>query len=186
MADRVPPGADVIELGAGEGRNLVFLAETRDSRGTAVDFAPTALQQAEQLAAARDVPLDTVQADVRTWTPGTRWDVVIVTFVQLLPDERPRLYHLMRQIVRPGGRIFAEWFRPDHLRGDFARMGPSAADRMVPADEVRAAFEGFALERCEPVDITLQEGPRLRGPAAVLRLAARAPALPVEAPGRTS
>ncbi|NBB74225.1 MAG: methyltransferase domain-containing protein [Bacteroidetes bacterium] len=175
VADRVPPGADVVELGAGEGRNLIFLAETRDCSGTAVDFAPTALQHAEQLATTRTVALEVIQADVRTWGPARRWEVALVTFLQLLPGERPRLYRLLQQIVRPGGWVFAEWFRPDHLTGDFARIGPSAADRMVPAAEVRSAFANWSIERCAPADVMLQEGPRLRGAAAVLRFAAQAP-----------
>jgi len=32
-------GVDVVKLGAGEERNLIFIAETRNGRGTAVDFA---------------------------------------------------------------------------------------------------------------------------------------------------
>lgn len=127
------------------------------------------------MAAAHDVTLETVQADVRTWQPHRQWDVVLVTFVQLLPDERPGFYQLIQQIVRPGGWVFATWFRPDHLRGGYDRMGPSAADRMVPADEVLAAFDAFRIVRCKPADVTLREGPRLRGRAAVLRLAVQAP-----------
>jgi len=175
VADRVPRGADVVELGAGEGRNLIFLAEARNCSGTAVDFAPTALQHAKELATTRAVALDVIQADVRAWAPARRWDVALVTFLQLLPDERPRLYRLLKQIVRPGGWVFAEWFRPAHLAGDYARIGPSAADRMVPAGEARSAFAGWSIARCAPADVMLQEGPRLRGAAAVLRLAAQAP-----------
>lgn len=164
-----------MELGAGEGRTLIHLAATRGTHGTAVDFAPTALRQAEALADEKDVALDTVQADVRTWQPDRRWDAVLVTFVQLLPDERPRLYRLMQQLVRPGGWVLAAWFRPDHRRGDYARIGPSAADRMVPVSEVRAAFDALRIDRCAAADVTLREGPLLRGRAAVVHLAAQAP-----------
>lgn len=179
MAGRLPHGAAVVELGAGEGRTLIHLAKTRGCHGTAVDFSATALQQAEALAADRSVSLDTVQADVRTWQPTAQWDAVIVTFLQLLPAERPRLYRLMQQIVCPGGWLLAEWFRPDHLRGDYARVGPSAADRMVPVAEVRRHFRACTIDRCAARDVTLREGPLLRGPAAVVRLAARVPEGPV-------
>lgn len=175
QADRIPRSADVVELGAGEGRTLVYLAGERDTHGTAVDFAPTALEQAKELADAHGVALDTVQADVRTWQPTRCWDVVLVTFVQLLPHERPAFYQLMRRIVRPGGWLIGEWFRPDHLNGAYARIGPSAADRMVPVEELRAAFAACTIERCEAADVDLAEGQRLRGEAAVVRFAARAP-----------
>ena len=53
------------------------------------------------------------------------------------------------------------------------RLGPSTADRMVPVDEVRAAFADDEILQCEAVDAELHEGPLLRGDAAVVRLVAR-------------
>lgn len=175
QAGRIPTGADVVELGAGEGRNLIYLAAERGCRATAVDFAPTALQEASALAGRHSVPLRTVQADLRAWQPDQRWDAVLVTFVQLLPHERPALYRLMQQCVRPGGWVLGTWFRPDHLEGNYDRIGPSAADRMVSLDEVRRHFDGFSMARCAAVDVTLTEGPRLRGASAVVHVAAQAP-----------
>jgi SAM-dependent methyltransferase len=168
-AHRLPPESEVVELGAGEGRTLVWLARDNGHRTTAVDFSDEALATAARWAEEYDLPLDIVQADVRTWAPERQWDAAIVTFLQLLPDERSRLYRLLRRIVRPGGWILAEWFRPDHLNGNHDRMGPSTADRMVPVDEVRAAFSDDEILRCAPVDVHLREGPLLKGNAAVLR-----------------
>jgi len=185
QTERIPRGADVVELGAGEGRNLIHLAETRDGHCTAVDFAPTALREAEALAALHGVPLRTVQADLRAWQPDRRWDAVLVTFVQLLPHERPAFYRLMQQCVRPGGWVLGTWFRPDHLEGDYARIGPSAADRMVSPDEVRDHFHAFSIAHCAAVDVALAEGPRLRGPSAVVHLAAQAPPAEGASPGRS-
>lgn len=172
QAHRIPHGAAVVELGAGEGRNLVYLAEERGCHGTAVDFAPTALQQAEALAAEHGVLLDTIEADLRTWQPGRQWEAVLVTFVQLLPHERPTVYRLIREIVRPGGWVLGEWFRAAHLQGGYDRIGPSAADRMVTVDELRTHFSAFTIAQCEPADVMLAEGPQLRGRAAVVRFAA--------------
>jgi len=168
-AHRLPPESRVVELGAGEGRTLAWLAREYDHRTTAVDFSAEALATAERWAEEYDLPLNTIQADVRTWAPEQQWDAAIVTFLQLLPDERPRLYRLLRDIVRPGGWIIAEWFRPDHLNGNYDRMGPSTDDRMVPVGEVRAAFSDDEILRCDPVDVHLREGPLLKGNAAVVR-----------------
>jgi len=154
-------------------RTLAWLAREHGHRTTAVDFSDEALATARRWATAHDLPLDTTQADVRTWTPDRQWDAALVTFLQLLPDERPALYRLLRQIVRPGGWIFGEWFRPDHLQGDYDRMDPSWADRMVPVDEVRAAFADDEILRCDPTDVRLQEGPLLNGDAAVVRAIVR-------------
>lgn len=44
---------------------------------------------------------------------------------------------------------------------------------MVPPVELRAAFDTDEVLRCDAVDVTLAEGPLLRGRAAVVRLVAR-------------
>ncbi len=168
-AHRLPAESEVVELGAGEGRTAAWLARKHGHRVTAVDFSETALATARTWADARDLPLETVRADVRTWRPDRQWDGVVVTFLQLLPDERRRLYRLVKNIVRPGGWMLAEWFRPAHLTGPYDRMGPSRADRMVPADEVRRAFADERLASVEAVGVHLREGPHLTGDAAVVR-----------------
>lgn len=169
VADRLPSGREVVELGAGEARTLVWMAREYGHCTTAVDFSEEALATAAQRAEAHDLSLETIRADVRTWNPNRQWDAAVVTFLQLLPAERPTLYRLLRQIVRPGGWIFAEWFRPDHLTGEYDRMGPSRADRMVPVGEVSAAFLEEKSVQCAAVDADLREGQVLNGRAAVVR-----------------
>jgi len=173
-AARLPPESEVVEFGAGEGRTLRWLAQECGHRCTAVDFSAEALSQAEAWARQHDLPLETIQADVRTWTPSRQWDVALLTFLQLLPDERPGLYERLRAAVQPGGWILAEWFRPAHVEQErFDRIGPSRRDRMVPPDEVCAAFAGDTILRCDPVETTLNEGEFLNGRAAVVRLVVR-------------
>ncbi len=168
-ARRLPSKSEAVELGAGEGRTAAWLARKHGHRVTAVDFSETALATAREWADAHDLPLEAVRADVRTWRPDRQWDAAVVTFLQLLPDERRRLYRLVKNVVRPGGWMLAEWFRPAHLTGPYDCMGPSRADRMVPVDEVRRAFAGERLASVEAVDVHLQEGPHLTGDAALVR-----------------
>jgi SAM-dependent methyltransferase len=152
---------------------LLWLAQERGVHGTAVDFSAEALQSGAAWAEREGLSMDTVQADVRRWTPPRQWDAVIITFLQLLPDERPGLYDTIRRSVRPGGVLIAEWFRPEHLSGDYDRLGPSSADRMVPPAELRDAFAEDDVLQCDAADVTLEEGPILRGQAAVVRLIVR-------------
>lgn len=173
QAHRISEGSDVVELAAGEGRTLAWLAEQRSARCTAVDFSTEALAEADRWAERRDLPIETVEADVRRWRPEREWDAILVTFLQLLPDERPTLYRRIQRSLRPGGILIAEWFRPDHLTGSYDRLGPSSADRMVPEAELRDAFAGDQILQCTPADVTLAEGPLLRGRAAVVRLVVR-------------
>ena len=168
-AHRLPPESAVVELGAGEGRMAAWLAREHGHRVTAVDFSEAALKTAQERAEAEHLRLDTVRADVRTGRPDRQWDAAVVTFLQLLPDERLHLCRLLKTSVRSGGWLLAEWFRPAHLTGPYDRMGPSRADRMVPVREVRRAFAGERLASVEAVDVHLQEGPHRTGDAAVVR-----------------
>ncbi len=172
-ADHLPRGVETVELGAGEGRNLIHLAQQKQHRVTAVDFAPTALQEAKALAAACKVPMETIEADVRTWTPGQQWDVVVVTFVQLLPAERPGFYALVKRLLRPGGYLIGEWFRPAHLNDGYARIGPSRPDRMIPVEELRRQFARHQILHCSAVTTHLADGPLLRGRAGTVQCAVR-------------
>ncbi len=173
-AHRLPSECAVVELGAGEGRTVAWLCAQHGHRGTAVDFSRTALAQADRWAEQEGVSLQTVEADVRTWAPDRQWDAVIVTFLQLLPAERPALYQLMRTLTRPGGWMLGEWFRPAHLaEGGYDRIGPSRADRMVSVEELRQAFAEDVIHRCTPEDAQLNEGELLVGRAAVVRLVAQ-------------
>jgi SAM-dependent methyltransferase len=173
QADRMPVGSSVLELGAGEGRTLLWLARERAAVCTAVDFSAPALETARQRAQAHGLPLETVTADVRRWESDRQWDAVLVTFLQLLPEERPSLYRTIRTALRDGGLVLGEWFRPAHLEGDYDRIGPSRPDRMVSLSELRAAFAGDEIHSCTAEDVILAEGPVLRGRAAVVRLVAR-------------
>lgn len=172
-AHRIPEGGDVLELGAGEARTLLWLAQERDVHGTAVDFSAEALQAGRQRAVEAGVSLDTVAADVRDWRPTQQWDAVVVTFLHLMPDERAVLYEAIRGGLRPGGVLLAEWFRPAHLSGDYDRIGPTTEERMVSVAEVQEAFAGDDILQCTPVDVTLGEGPMLQGRAAVVRCVVR-------------
>lgn len=173
-ADRIPSGGSVVELGAGEARTLIALTRHGAHAGTAVDFSGEALAGARRLADRMDVDLETIEADVRTWDPGPRrWDAAVVTFLQLLPRERIHLYDLLHTVVRPGGWILGQWFRPDHLSGDYDRIGPSADDRMVPRSELLRHFADDHRVVCDERDVHLEEGEFLRGRAACVHLVAR-------------
>src|ERR1039457_818433 len=66
----LPPGR-ALDLGAGEGRNAIWLAE-RGWRVTAVDFSAIGLQKARRLAEARGVEVNWTEADLRSYTPSRR------------------------------------------------------------------------------------------------------------------
>lgn len=86
LAD-LPPGRGV-DLGAGEGRNALWLA----SRGwvmTAVDFSAVAIATGTRVAAECGIGLTWVVADVTQWEPPAPVDLVLVAYLHLPgPDLR--------------------------------------------------------------------------------------------------
>ena len=166
---RWPAGASVLELGAGEGRNAVFLAE-QDLAVTALDYATEGLRKLDQLADTRGVSVNTVHADVTAWMPNRTWDGVVSTFLHLPPEDRPKLYQTLQAALKPGGIIVAEWFRPEQVTGGYDSGGPPSVDMMVTEDELRAHFPGEGVQLLRSVETSLDEGPHHRGPAAVVRL----------------
>lgn len=98
----LPPAQEVLAMGAGEGRNAVFLAP-HGQTVTAVDYATEGLRKTERLADEARVNVETIQADVRDWHPDRQWDAAIVTFLHLASSERPRLHRLLQHLLRPEG-----------------------------------------------------------------------------------
>ncbi|MBD3645927.1 MAG: methyltransferase domain-containing protein, partial [Pseudomonadales bacterium] len=65
-ASDLPPGS-ALDLGCGEGRNAIWLAEQGWS-ATAIDFADEAIKKGRQIAEARNLSIDWIVDDVTTWT----------------------------------------------------------------------------------------------------------------------
>jgi SAM-dependent methyltransferase len=175
QAARLPEGAAVIELGAGEGRNAVFLAE-QGFDVTALDYSAEGLRKTRTLADERGVSVDTIRADVMEWAPERTWDAVVIAFLHLPPEARPALHRRIRQILRPGGVLIAEWFRPEQVTEGYSSGGPPRAEMMLTPDELRADFPEAGIQLLESVETELSEGPHHQGPAAVVRFVWQAPA----------
>lgn len=175
QAHHLPAGGAVLALGAGEGRNAVYLAE-QGFDVTALDYAVEGLRKLRTLAAERGVSIETIRADVTGWTPSRTWDGVVTTFLHLPPDARPVLYRTIQRALRPGGVLIAEWFRPEQVTGGYGSGGPPSAAMMVTEDEIRAHFPVNGIQMLRVVETHLDEGPHHSGPAAVVQFVWQRPA----------
>jgi len=72
----LPPGARVLDLGAGEGRNAFFLAG-HGCRVHAVDISEAGMRKLATLAERAGLPLTTEVGDIATHPVGGEWDVVM-------------------------------------------------------------------------------------------------------------
>lgn len=104
------PGARVLDLGSGEGRNAVWLA----SRGldvTALDASSVGLEKTRAAAAAKNVTVRTVQADLFEYDLGDgAWDLVAMIYM----NPAITILDRVKRAVRPGGLLLIEGFGSDH------------------------------------------------------------------------
>ena len=173
-ADWLDPPQAVLDLGVGEGRNAVYLAQ-QGHTVTAADYSVEGLRKTNRLVDEVGVSVETLQADVRDWTPDRHWNAVVVTFLHLAPDERPAFYARLRHCLRPGGLLIAEWFRPEQRTKGYTSGGPPDVDMMVSAEELREHFAPAGIEELIVANPVLDEGPHHEGPGATVQFVWRRP-----------
>lgn len=175
----VEPGAKVLSVGDGEGRNSVFLAG-RGADVHAVEVSPTAISRARRLAAKRGVAVRFEQGDVmrRDWAAAA-YDAVVAIFVQFAtPAERPAFFTSLARSLRPGGVLLLEGYRPEHVAIPGKVGGPTDPAHCYTAPMLREAFPDLEIEHLASYDAVLDEGPGHVGMSALIDLVARRPLTP--------
>ncbi|GEA81166.1 bifunctional NAD(P)/FAD-dependent oxidoreductase/class I SAM-dependent methyltransferase [Cellulomonas uda] len=148
------PGT-ALDLGAGEGRDAVWLAQ-RGWRVTAVDFAATALERGARAAQQAGVDVRWVQADLatpdeRALDGGSTFDLVTSHFLHLAPQARRGHVARAARLVAPGGTLLLV---QHHALDLAAPVGLPDDPSMFPgADEVRD--ELLALDAAWTVEVAL-------------------------------
>ncbi|MQA87449.1 MAG: methyltransferase domain-containing protein [Streptosporangiales bacterium] len=143
-----------LDLGAGEGRNAVWLAE-RGWRVTAVDFSAVGLAKARRLAESRGVSVNWVEADLRGYAPEPgAYDLVLVAYLHLLPVERSEVLRRATQALAPAGTLLV-------VGHDLANLtegvgGPQDPNVLYTPESVAADLDGLDIRRAarvgRPVD----------------------------------
>jgi 2-polyprenyl-3-methyl-5-hydroxy-6-metoxy-1,4-benzoquinol methylase len=135
------PRGRAIDLGAGEGRNAIWLAE-RGWRVTAVDFSAAGLARAERLAAERGVTVDWLQADLATWRPEPGgYDLVLIAYLHLPATVLSGVFRAAAEAVAPGGTLLVVGHDRDNI--DRGYGGPQDPDRLYTAALVTAEAGGL-------------------------------------------
>ena len=137
-----------IDLGAGEGRNAVWLAQ-RGWRVTAVDFSQTGLDKGRRLAADHDVTsaIDFVRADATTWQASEPVDLVVLSYLQLpIADQRTALGHAAGWVA-PGGAVFV--IAHDRTNVENGYGGPPSEEVCYDLDRTVAALDGLEMVTAE-------------------------------------
>lgn len=151
----LPPGT-AIDLGAGEGRHAIWLAE-RGWRVTAVDFAESGLERGRREAEDRGLTarIDWVAADVTTWTPpAPAYDLILIAFLHLPED----VFSRARSWVGPGGHLVVVGHALRNLTEGSG--GPQDPALLHTPNQLREKAVGLEVVRCEEVERITKTGER--------------------------
>ena len=149
----LPPGR-ALDLACGSGRNAVWLAQQGWSV-VGADFADVALEQARALAEERGVQVEWVEADLREWEPPARaFDLVVVLYLQLPPEELGPVVRRAAGSVAQGGTILVVGHHSENLASGVG--GPKDPRVLFTPEDVAAVLDGFEVEKAEAVIRTVE------------------------------
>lgn len=173
MAHRFPASGRALDIGAGEGRNALFLA-SRGLTVLAVDQSAVGMQKAQRLAKERGLTLTTQAADLRDFdAPPASLDVVSSIFVHLPEAIRARVHGRLRDWLRPGGIFVLEAYAPDQLQRDTG--GPKDPALLAPLETVVGELVGLEILHRASLLRNVTEGKFHSGEASVIQVVACKP-----------
>ena len=142
-----------LDLGAGEGRHALWLAE-KGWRVTAVDFSAVGIDRGRREAESRGLAVDWVVDDVTLWHPpdGTAFDLVLVAYLHIPGDVFGRL----GRWLAPGGALVVVGHALRNLTEGVG--GPQDPALLHTTEQLRAAAQDLDVERCEELVRSTEAG----------------------------
>jgi SAM-dependent methyltransferase len=137
-----------LDLGAGEGRNALWLAE-QGWRVTAVDFSAVGLDKARTIARKRGLQLATVVADITRYRPDQAYDLVLLAYLQLPWTELQEVLTIAAAALAPEGTLLL-------ISHDLTNLAEGVGGPQDPAvlqtpDQVAGALHGLRIQKAERV-----------------------------------
>lgn len=170
LASRLPPTGTALDLGAGEGRNALFLASL-GLKVLAVDQSTVGMQKAQRLAADRGLRLTTQVADLRDFdAPDSSFDVISSIFVHLPAAIRQRVHSRLASWLKPGGVFILEAYAPEQLQRTTG--GPKDPALLAPMTDLLHELAALRIEHHAALVRPVVEGQFHTGDAAVIQIVA--------------
>ncbi|MCY2968955.1 MAG: class I SAM-dependent methyltransferase [Planctomycetota bacterium] len=170
-SNQLPRAGSAVDLGAGEGRNALFLA----SLGLdvlAVDQSVVGMRKAARLADERGLRLRTQEIDLADFdVEHNSVDVVSSIFVHLPATLRATVHQRVAAWLRPGGLFVLEAYAPDQIgRGT---GGPRDVELLAPLETVVSELHGLKIEHQAALVRNVTEGRLHTGMASLVQVVAR-------------
>jgi 2-polyprenyl-3-methyl-5-hydroxy-6-metoxy-1,4-benzoquinol methylase len=167
----LPRRGRALDLGAGEGRNALYLASL-GLEVLAIDQSVVGMQKAQRLANERGLTLRTRAADLRDFDadPGS-FDVVSSIFVHLPTDLRAGVHSRLRTWLKPGGLFVLEAYAPDQIARTTG--GPKDPALLASLETIVGELSGLKIEHRAALVRNVIEGKFHSGEASVVQVVAR-------------
>jgi SAM-dependent methyltransferase len=144
----LPPGR-ALDVGAGEGRNAVWLA-SRGWQVTAVDFSAVGLDKGRRLARVRGLAIDWVHADLRDYQPEEgSFQLVLIAYLQLCEAELDGVLRRATAALAPAGVLLVVGHDVTNLTEGTG--GPPDPDVLYTPESITRALGGLTVRRAERV-----------------------------------
>lgn len=140
LVEGIMPGR-ALDLGAGEGRNSLWLA-ANGWDVTAVDISDVALGRLEKFASEQNIEVHTVVSDMESFLAlGHRFDLVVMAYIQLMPEQLKTVFKDASDAVAPGGHLFIV----GHHIASIGKGGPPQPERLYTDDTFRELLPSMEL-----------------------------------------
>jgi 2-polyprenyl-3-methyl-5-hydroxy-6-metoxy-1,4-benzoquinol methylase len=171
VADRLPMSGEALDIGAGEGRNALFLA-SRGLSVLAVDQSEVGMHKARRLARERGLSLRTQAVDLNHFDAAPHsFDIVSSIFVHLPATLRAMVHRRIGTWLRPGGVFVLEAYAPDQI--ERGTGGPRDPTLLASLETILSELAGLAIDHRAALVRNVTEGQFHTGEASVVQVVAR-------------
>jgi SAM-dependent methyltransferase len=153
----LPPIVETLEVGSaldlacGEGRNAIWLAR-RGWDVTGIDFSAVGIDKARKVAG--NTHVDLVVADVTSYEPDTKFDLVMIIYVHLDTKLMAHLFSRALGALAPGGTLIAVGHALSNLTDGVG--GPPYPEILWTEDRIAPLVDALDIveltETLRPVD----------------------------------
>jgi len=147
QSETAPPAGKTLVLGCGRGYDALLFAEA-GQEVIGVDFAPSAIAQARELAKQAELPVEFLQKDIFHLREDYQhhFDYVIehTCFCALPPEKRTAYINLVHSLLKPTGELIAIFFTHQRSGGPPHGIQPA---------EIKDLFGSkFEIMQLDPVE----------------------------------
>ena len=146
FADRELQGLHALDLGCGEGRYALFLAQ-KGCRVTAIDRTPAGIRKLKTIAGRNHLPVAARVEDLADFVfTENQFDIIVAATVldHLSDDLRQQTIDGMRSALKPGGILYVNVFTVDDP--GYLLKQTAAGENPLPEDSSDVSDTAFCME----------------------------------------